>query len=83
VTGAALVGGFALFHGAAHGNELASTAALAGMLLASVLLHALGLGLGGLLRKRREGARTGAPAWLPGLAGGSVAAFGAVLLLPL
>ena len=45
-----LVGGFALFHGLAHGLELAhSTNAfqtLAGMLTATVILHATGLAMG-------------------------------------
>lgn len=44
---AALIGGFALFHGAAHGSELAVGAApVAGMLSATLLLHALGVMLG-------------------------------------
>ncbi|WP_047196332.1 HupE/UreJ family protein [Caldimonas brevitalea] len=49
---AALVGGFALFHGAAHGHELAGAAALAGMLLATALLHAAGIALGTAARAR-------------------------------
>ena len=73
--GVALVAGFAVFHGAAHGTELAGPQAglaLAGMVLATASLHALGLGLGMALRGRS--------AWLPRLAGGAVALFGATLL---
>lgn len=75
----ALCGAFALFHGLAHGSELAAAAspaaALAGMLAATVLLHAAGLA-GGLLLARRQ-------AWLPRVAGALVAGFGLVLLAPL
>lgn len=44
-----LVAGFALFHGVAHGTELAASqaaAALAGMLLASLALHISGIAIG-------------------------------------
>ena len=51
----ALVGGFALFHGAAHGSELGVGTALAGMLAATVLLHAGGIGLGLALRRHHAG----------------------------
>jgi urease accessory protein len=72
---AALAGGFAFFHGAAHGAELAgqaNLAALAGMLLATASLHLAGIALGrGLLARQR---------WLPALAGSSLAVFGATLL---
>jgi len=75
---AALVGAFAVFHGIAHGVELAgehgAAAAMAGMVLATALLHGAGLSLGWLLRER---------ALLPRLAGGAVALFGATLLLRL
>jgi len=50
--GAALVGGFALFHGAAHGQELGAGPALVGMVLATALLHAIGIGLGVVLQRR-------------------------------
>ena len=74
-----LVGGFALFHGLAHGLELAnSTSAfqtLAGMLTATALLHATGLAIGWKLRS--------AHVWLPRIAGGAVAALGSALLLQL
>ena len=70
---AVLVGGFALFHGAAHGGELAGGAALAGMLLSTVALHLAGMALG---RQWRSG-----PVWLARSAGGLVALLGSVLLL--
>ena len=73
---AALVGVFAVFHGAAHGMELASetgaAATLAGMLAATVLLHAAGIALGWSLRH--------ANAWLPRVAGAAVVGLGATLL---
>jgi len=74
---AALVAGFALFHGAAHGAELAGPwagAALAGLVAATLVLHAAGLGLGRALRERSL-------AW-PRLAGAAVALAGATMLLP-
>lgn len=70
---AALVGGFALFHGAAHGGELAGGAALAGMLLSTVALHAAGVLAGRALRQRA--------AALPRVLGGAVALAGSALLL--
>lgn len=73
---AALVGVFAAFHGIAHGHELAgeSGAALTllGMVAATALLHAAGIGLGHALRQ--------APRWLPRLAGGAVALLGLALI---
>lgn len=71
--GALAMAGFALFHGAAHGQELAGAAALVGMLLGTVALHALGIALG---RTLRRGAH-----WLPRLAGAGVALTGLGLLL--
>ena len=71
-----LIGGFALFHGAAHGAELAGQSAgwvLAGMTLATGLLHAVGIALGMALRQR--------DVWLPRLAGAGVALFGSALLI--
>jgi urease accessory protein len=70
---AALVGGFALFHGAAHGNELGHGWALAGMVLATALLHGAGLLLGHALRGRSP--------WWPRLAGGATALLGTALLI--
>jgi len=73
---AALVGVFAVFHGVAHGVELAGAtggaAALAGMVLATALLHAAGLAVGWALRTRFS--------WGPRLAGVAVAVFGASML---
>jgi len=71
------VGAFAIFHGAAHGYELAGDGqawqTLAGMLLATVLLHCAGLAAGWALRQRHV--------WLARTAGAGVAAFGGALLL--
>jgi len=76
---ALLVGGFALFHGLAHGLELADSphafGVLAGMLTATVLLHSAGLGAGWALR--------GANVWLARAVGVGVAGFGSMLLLQL
>ena len=73
---AAVVGVFAIFHGVAHGQELASeqgaALTLAGMVGATVLLHLAGIGLGWALRH--------ANAWLPRAAGAAVVALGAALL---
>jgi len=53
--GMVLVGVFALFHGHAHGTELPQAASAAsyglGMLLATISLHATGLGAGILFRR--------------------------------
>ncbi len=72
---AALVGLFALFHGHAHGAELpASGSALlygAGFVLATLVLHGAGVGLG-LLVRRPAVTRT---------AGGAIAAVGLLLLI--
>ena len=74
---AALVGAFAIFHGIAHGTELASVDSawqtLAGMLSATALLHAAGLALGWALRS--------ANVWVPRMAGAAVAVFGTALLV--
>ncbi|MFM9926488.1 HupE/UreJ family protein [Variovorax sp. H27-G14] len=72
----AVVGVFAVFHGVAHGHELASedgaALTLAGMVGATVLLHVAGIALGWSLRH--------ANAWLPRVAGAAVVALGATLL---
>ena len=72
-----LVGGFALFHGAAHhqemSHELGQGWALAGMVIATALLHGTGLLLGHALRGRGP--------WWPRVAGGATAVLGAALLL--
>ncbi len=66
--GAVLVGAFALFHGAAHGQELAAGAALAGMVVGTALLHAAGIAIGLGFKRASQ--------WLPRLAGGAVALMG-------
>ena len=74
---AALVGGFAIFHGVAHGTELAGGSnawlPLAGMLLATVGLHLAGIGIGHALRQRNL--------WWPRVAGIIVTMLGATLLI--
>ena len=73
--GMAIVGGFALFHGLAHGAELPATgaaAALAGMLAGTLLLHMTGMLLGHFVLTRHR--------WLPRIARLAVAAFGLSLL---
>lgn len=75
IGGAAVAAVFALFHGAAHGQELAGHDALfaiGGMVAATALLHTAGIGIG-LLLKHRD-------AWLPRIAGGAAALLGVVLL---
>lgn len=79
VGAALLVGWFAIFHGLAHGDELAHSPSafqtLAGMLTATVLLHATGLAMGWRLRD--------ANVWLARAVGVGVAGFGSVFLLQL
>jgi urease accessory protein len=76
IAAAALVGVFAVFHGLAHGYELAGDAnalpVVAGMLAATLLLHAAGVAAGWALRH--------ANVWVPRLAGAGVAVFGLALL---
>lgn len=84
LAGSALVAAFALFHGLAHGAELATThavAALAGMALSTAALHALGIAIGLTLRNRQIGASS-TGLWAPRVAGVGVAVFGATLLTP-
>jgi urease accessory protein len=73
---AGLVGAFAIFHGAAHGTELATAspvaAALAGMVLGTALIHIAGLLMGRVLMQRHV--------LLARLAGGVVSLFGVGLL---
>lgn len=76
--GAVVAGLFAVFHGAAHGQELAGHGALwavSGMVAATALLHAAGVGLGVMLKQRNV--------WLPRAAGAAVTLFGVALLAPL
>ncbi len=76
---AAVVGAFAVFHGVAHGYELAgdhgAAAAIAGMVAATAMLHAAGIAIGWALRQRGV--------WLPRVTGAAVALFGAALLTQL
>ena len=76
IAAAALVGVFAVFHGLAHGYELAGDAnalpVVAGMLAATLLLHAGGVAAGWALRH--------ANVWVPRIAGAGVALFGLALL---
>lgn len=73
---AAIAGGFALFHGAAHGGELVQAAspaaALAGMLAGTVVLHLAGMVVGRVLAARS--------AWFSRAAGTGVAALGLFFL---
>lgn len=73
---AVLVGGFAVFHGVAHGSELPAAqaaAALSGMVLGTMALHLAGMGLGKFARSRSI--------WIARVLGGSIAALGTGFLL--
>ncbi|MEJ8846328.1 HupE/UreJ family protein [Variovorax rhizosphaerae] len=76
VVAAVVVGAFAVFHGVAHGHELSgdtgAAAAVAGMVLATALLHIAGIAVGWVLRQRST--------LLPRIAGAAVALFGVALL---
>ena len=73
---AMLAGVFAVFHGMAHGYELADNVIafqpLAGMVCATLLLHSMGLALGWSLR--------GVNVWVPRLLGAAIAILGGTLL---
>lgn len=74
--GAAIVGGFALFHGHAHGAEMpeaASALYAVGFIAATGLLHGIGVAAGLYSR--------GTAAWLVRAGGAAVAATGLVLLI--
>lgn len=75
VVGLGLVGLFAIFHGYAHGQELPQTASAtlygAGFLLATGLLHGVGIGVAMLTRQS---------ALVPRLSGSLIAATGLLLL---
>ena len=79
IAAALIVGVFAVFHGLAHGYELAEApnawSTLSGMLAATLLLHLTGLGAGWALRR--------ANVWVPRAAGAAVAVFGVTLLAQL
>lgn len=76
---AGLVGGFAMFHGAAHGVELQGAASawlvMAGMLCSTVMLHLAGMGLGRLLVPQHR-------AWTHA-SGAAVALLGVALMVPI
>jgi len=77
VAGAALVAGFGLFHGFAHGAELDGAGApgfLGGFVASTAALHLVGLGLGLVLTRTAPGLGLRA-------AGGSAAAVGALLVV--
>jgi len=78
VVAAALAGGFAVFHGMAHGLEFSGASpvdALVGMVAGTVVLHGFGLLAGLALRSHS--------AWWPRLAGAALALWGGVLLAQL
>ena len=74
---AGLVGVFAVFHGIAHGTELAGGSngftPLAGMLVATIALHLAGVGLGLAMRQHSV--------WWPRATGAVVALLGGAFLL--
>lgn len=76
----ALVGAFAVFHGHAHGMEMPETMAGiaygAGFVLATALLHGVGIGLGFVAAKAAEAKG----ALLVRGAGGAMSVFGLVIL---
>ena len=76
---AGVVGVFAVFHGIAHGTELAGGgngfAPLLGMLVATIALHLTGVGLGLALRSHSV--------WWPRVVGGLTALLGGAFLLHL
>lgn len=78
VASMALVGVFALFHGYAHGAEMAAEASALwyslGFMLATAALHGAGIGIA-------LAARQGMPARLVRVGGATIAASGMVLLL--
>lgn len=71
--GAGVAAVFAWFHGAAHGQELAGAASLAGMVVSTAALHAAGLALGVRLRQ--------GPPWAVRGVGAGVALAGVALLV--
>jgi len=79
--GMAIVGGFALFHGYAHGAELPVTAAalpavlayVGGFAVATMTLHVLGIGAGMVMRRHAG--------WIARVAGAGVALYGVGLLV--
>ncbi|EHM47561.1 HupE / UreJ protein [Yokenella regensburgei ATCC 43003] len=75
VSGALIIGAFAIFHGLAHGAELShSFSALSGMVLATAMLHMIGLLIGYLV------IRSAANVWLSRAFGGCASLMGIGLL---
>ena len=76
---AGVVGAFAIFHGVAHGTELAGGdngwMPLVGMLVATIGLHLAGVGIGLAMRSHSV--------WWPRVAGGLVSLLGGAFLLQL
>lgn len=73
---AAIAGGFAFFHGAAHGVEIGGALPmLAGLVVTTAALHMAGIAVGRIVLQRHR--------WLPHVSGGLVALLGATLLLRL
>lgn len=74
--GAVIIGGFAIFHGHAHGMEVPENASgiayMAGFALATAFLHAIGIGFGILVGQRWRG--------FARLAGAACAAIGVGLI---
>jgi urease accessory protein len=79
ITSMALVGGFAVFHGLAHGVELMAAgdafAAVAGMFATTIALHLTGVALGWSLRA--------SPVWATRATGAAVTASGVAMLMQL
>ncbi len=81
LAGMAIVGGFALFHGYAHGAELPATAAalpavlayVGGFAASTMTLHVMGIGAGAFLRRHAG--------WIARVAGAGVALYGVGLLV--
>lgn len=81
LSGMAIVGGFALFHGYAHGAELPATAAalpgvlayVGGFAVSTMTLHVMGIGVGTFLRRHAG--------WMARVAGAGVALYGVGLLV--
>ncbi|WP_137923043.1 HupE/UreJ family protein [Cupriavidus sp. 2SB] len=81
MAGMAIVGGFALFHGYAHGAELPATAEalpavlayVGGFAVSTMTLHVMGIGAGAFLRRHAG--------WIARVAGAGVALYGVGLLV--
>jgi urease accessory protein len=87
LAGSAMVAVFALFHGLAHGAELAgghAAAALAGVVVSTAALHGLGMGLGFMLRDQATSGQSASLArrWLTRATGWAVTGLGLSLLSP-